>query len=203
MGPALIAEGQALVEQALASAPGRAPTRSRPPSPPSTRRPPRPPATDWGRIVGLYDLLARVAPSPVVDLNRAVAVAMRDGPRAGSGPHRRPPGARRPGGVPPGALRARRPLPPPGQDGRGPGLLPQGAGPGAPRAGAEVPGGAAAGSGNKTTAPCRIVAAPIGYLTDRRQAMRFMMLMIPKVYQGANGAGPGRASPRARRRSGK
>lgn len=40
-------------------------------------------ATDWARIVGLYDLLARVAPSPVVELNRAVAVAMRDGPQAG------------------------------------------------------------------------------------------------------------------------
>ncbi|HEX9010367.1 MAG TPA: RNA polymerase sigma factor, partial [Holophagaceae bacterium] len=40
-------------------------------------------ATDWDRITGLYTLLARVAPSPVVELNRAVAVAMRDGPRAG------------------------------------------------------------------------------------------------------------------------
>src|SRR5581483_7275705 len=40
-------------------------------------------ATDWARIVGLYELLARVEPSPVVELNRAVAVAMRDGPAAG------------------------------------------------------------------------------------------------------------------------
>jgi RNA polymerase sigma-70 factor (ECF subfamily) len=40
-------------------------------------------ATDWGRIVGIYDLLARAEPSPVVELNRAVAVAMRDGPAAG------------------------------------------------------------------------------------------------------------------------
>jgi len=40
-------------------------------------------ATDWSEIVGLYDVLARVDPSPVVDLNRAVAVAMRDGPAAG------------------------------------------------------------------------------------------------------------------------
>jgi RNA polymerase sigma-70 factor (ECF subfamily) len=39
--------------------------------------------TDWVRIVGLYDLLLRVEPSPVIELNRAVAVAMRDGPRAG------------------------------------------------------------------------------------------------------------------------
>src|SRR5690606_29343148 len=40
-------------------------------------------ATHWSGIVGLYDVLARVAPSPVVELNRAVAVAMRDGPEAG------------------------------------------------------------------------------------------------------------------------
>jgi RNA polymerase sigma-70 factor (ECF subfamily) len=40
-------------------------------------------ATDWAQIVGLYDVLAQAAPSPVVELNRAVAVAMRDGPAAG------------------------------------------------------------------------------------------------------------------------
>ena len=40
-------------------------------------------ATDWHQIVGLYDVLLRVDPSPVVELNRAVAVAMRDGPSAG------------------------------------------------------------------------------------------------------------------------
>jgi RNA polymerase sigma-70 factor (ECF subfamily) len=40
-------------------------------------------ATDWGRIVGLYDVLLRIQPSPVVELNRAVAVAMREGPGAG------------------------------------------------------------------------------------------------------------------------
>ena len=39
--------------------------------------------TDWAQIVGLYDLLLRVDPSPVIELNRAVAVAMRDGPAAG------------------------------------------------------------------------------------------------------------------------
>lgn len=39
--------------------------------------------TDWARIVVLYDVLARVAPSPVVDLNRAVAIAMHSGPAAG------------------------------------------------------------------------------------------------------------------------
>jgi RNA polymerase sigma-70 factor (ECF subfamily) len=40
-------------------------------------------ATDWNEIVGLYDLLMRIAPSPIVELNRAVAIAMRDGPAAG------------------------------------------------------------------------------------------------------------------------
>jgi RNA polymerase sigma-70 factor (ECF subfamily) len=39
--------------------------------------------TDWPQVVALYDVLARVSPSPVVELNRAVAVAMRDGPEAG------------------------------------------------------------------------------------------------------------------------
>ena len=40
-------------------------------------------ATDWAEIVGIYDVLLRLEPSPVVELNRAVAVAMRDGPAAG------------------------------------------------------------------------------------------------------------------------
>ena len=40
-------------------------------------------ATDWNEIVALYDLLLRLEPSPIVELNRAVAVAMRDGPVAG------------------------------------------------------------------------------------------------------------------------
>jgi len=40
-------------------------------------------ATDWPQIVALYSMLARSAPSPVIELNRAVAVAMRDGPEAG------------------------------------------------------------------------------------------------------------------------
>jgi RNA polymerase sigma-70 factor (ECF subfamily) len=78
----LIDEGIALVEQAVASrrfghytleaaiaathaeAPGAA-------------------ATDWAQIVALYDALLSVNPSPVVELNRAVAVAMRNGPQAG------------------------------------------------------------------------------------------------------------------------
>jgi predicted RNA polymerase sigma factor len=40
-------------------------------------------ATDWARIAALYAQLARVAPSPVIELNRAVAVAMAEGPAAG------------------------------------------------------------------------------------------------------------------------
>jgi len=44
---------------------------------------PSPEHTDWVQIVGLYDVLMRADPSPVVELNRAAAVAMRDGPAAG------------------------------------------------------------------------------------------------------------------------
>jgi RNA polymerase sigma-70 factor (ECF subfamily) len=79
---AQIAEGTALVERALASrrfgpytlqaaiaaVHAEAPTAE---------------ATDWAQIVGLYDLLLRADPSPVVELNRAAAIAMRDGPAAG------------------------------------------------------------------------------------------------------------------------
>jgi RNA polymerase sigma-70 factor, ECF subfamily len=78
----LIAEGTALVERALstgrigpyalqaaiAAVHAEAPARE---------------ATDWAQIVALYDVLIRVHPSPVVELNRAVALAMRDGPAAG------------------------------------------------------------------------------------------------------------------------
>jgi RNA polymerase sigma-70 factor (ECF subfamily) len=79
---AQIAEGVELVERALASrrigpytlqaaiaaVHAQAPTAA---------------ATDWGQIVALYDVLVRADPSPVVELNRAAAVAMRDGPAAG------------------------------------------------------------------------------------------------------------------------
>ena len=44
---------------------------------------PRSEATDWAEIVALYDILYRMERSPIVELNRAVAVAMRDGPQAG------------------------------------------------------------------------------------------------------------------------
>lgn len=39
--------------------------------------------TDWAEIAGLYEVLLRIEPSPVIELNRAVAIAMRDGPEAG------------------------------------------------------------------------------------------------------------------------
>jgi predicted RNA polymerase sigma factor len=41
--------------------------------------------TDWAQILGLYDVLERIAPNPMVTLNRAVAVAMVEGPAAGLG----------------------------------------------------------------------------------------------------------------------
>jgi RNA polymerase sigma-70 factor (ECF subfamily) len=40
-------------------------------------------ATDWAAIASLYDVLMRMSPSPIVELNRAVAIAMRDGPDSG------------------------------------------------------------------------------------------------------------------------
>ena len=42
-------------------------------------------STDWQEIVGLYDLLVSIGPSPVVALNRAVAVGLAEGPEAGLG----------------------------------------------------------------------------------------------------------------------
>ena len=44
---------------------------------------PSPEKTDWAEIVGLYDVLLRLDPSPVIELNRAAAIAMRDGPEHG------------------------------------------------------------------------------------------------------------------------
>jgi RNA polymerase sigma-70 factor (ECF subfamily) len=83
---AQIEEGAALVERALASRP-----RNRGPGPYALQaaisavhsQAPKPADTDWEQIVGLYDVLMRVEPSPVVELNRAVAVAMRSGPQMG------------------------------------------------------------------------------------------------------------------------
>jgi RNA polymerase sigma-70 factor (ECF subfamily) len=77
-----IAEGMALVEQALRSQRFGAYTLQAAISGVHTSAP-TPAATDWAEIVGLYDVLAEIEPSPVIELNRAVAVAMRDGPAAG------------------------------------------------------------------------------------------------------------------------
>jgi RNA polymerase sigma-70 factor (ECF subfamily) len=78
----LIEEGVALVERALSS------RRFGPYSLQAAiaavhAEAPTADATDWVQIVGLYDVLLRADPSPVVELNRAAAVAMRDGPAAG------------------------------------------------------------------------------------------------------------------------
>ena len=54
-------------------------------------RAPRPEDTDWPQIAALYERLAERSPSPVIELNRAVAVAMADGPSAGSRSSRRRP----------------------------------------------------------------------------------------------------------------
>ena len=97
-------------------------------------------ATDWAQIVALYSLLARAEPSPVVELNRAVAVAMRDGPVAGSGADRRHPRARRSGGLPPGTFGAGGFVPAVGKDGGGPGFLRTGPRSHAAGAGAAVSG---------------------------------------------------------------
>jgi RNA polymerase sigma-70 factor (ECF subfamily) len=80
--PDLIREGSALAEEAL---------RSRRFGPYTLQaaiaavhaEAATPQATDWPQIAGLYDVLLRADPSPIVELNRAVAVAMRDGPEAG------------------------------------------------------------------------------------------------------------------------
>ena len=77
-----IEEGVKLVEQALSTR-QFGPTRFRRRSQRSTLKRRLRPRTDWAQIVGLYDLLAQANPSPVVELNRAVAIAMRDGPAAG------------------------------------------------------------------------------------------------------------------------
>ena len=77
-----IAEGSALVERALASR-RAGPYAIQAAIAAVHANAPSAEATDWSEIVGLYDVLLRVDPSPVIELNRAVAVAMRDGPSAG------------------------------------------------------------------------------------------------------------------------
>ena len=77
-----IAEGTALVERALASR-GIGAYSLQAAIAAVHARAATPEATDWREIVALYDVLGRIEPSPIVELNRAVAVAMRDGPAAG------------------------------------------------------------------------------------------------------------------------
>jgi RNA polymerase sigma-70 factor (ECF subfamily) len=77
-----ITEGQALVEQALASRRFGLYTLQAAIAAVHAEAA-RAGDTDWAQIVGLYDVLLRIDPSPVVELNRAAAVAMRDGPAAG------------------------------------------------------------------------------------------------------------------------
>ncbi len=79
---AQIAEGLALVQQALASR-GFGPFTLQAAIAAVHAEAPNAAATDWAQIVGLYDVLIRANPSPVVELNRAVAIAMRDNPSAG------------------------------------------------------------------------------------------------------------------------
>ncbi|PLR61893.1 RNA polymerase subunit sigma-24 [Pseudomonas sp. QC2] len=78
----LIAEGCALAEQAL-SARRFGPYGLQAAIAAVHAEATRADQTDWRQIVGLYDVLLRIMPSPVIELNRAVAVAMRDGPLAG------------------------------------------------------------------------------------------------------------------------
>jgi RNA polymerase sigma-70 factor, ECF subfamily len=77
-----IAEGQALVEKALSSR-QLGPYTLQAAIAAAHASAPNATATDWKRVVRLYELLMYVQPSPVVELNRAVAVAMRDGADAG------------------------------------------------------------------------------------------------------------------------
>jgi RNA polymerase sigma-70 factor (ECF subfamily) len=77
-----IAEGARLVEQALTSR-RFGPYTIQAAIAAVHAEAPGPEETDWSEIVGLYDVLLRAEPSPVVELNRAAAIAMRDGPAAG------------------------------------------------------------------------------------------------------------------------
>jgi RNA polymerase sigma-70 factor, ECF subfamily len=76
-----IAEALALVPEALNNSPG--PYALEAAIAAEHCKAARPEETNWPRIVGLYDVLQQLLPSPVIALNRAVAVAMADGPRAG------------------------------------------------------------------------------------------------------------------------
>ncbi len=77
-----IAEGTALTQRAVSS-PRLGPYTLQAAIAALHANAPRSEATDWAQIVALYDFLLRAEPSPVVELNRAVALSMRDGPEAG------------------------------------------------------------------------------------------------------------------------
>lgn len=78
----LIAEGTALAQLAFAAPPvGTYTIQALIAATHAAAR--EPSHTDWSRIVSLYDLLLRAEPGPITELNRAVAIAMRDGPEAG------------------------------------------------------------------------------------------------------------------------
>ncbi len=81
----LIAEGLQLADRALAAgaADGAGPYSLQAAIAAVHAAAPAPAATDWRRIAAIYDLLFSLNPSPIVELNRAVAIAMRDGPAAG------------------------------------------------------------------------------------------------------------------------
>src|SRR5260370_42146384 len=81
-GRELIAEGRAVLEAAGA---GRAPGPYQPQAAISAVHAQAPSfeATDWAEIAALYNELARRSPSPVIEVNRAVAVGLADGPLAG------------------------------------------------------------------------------------------------------------------------
>ena len=77
-----IAEGTSLLQQALSSR-GFGPYTLQAAIAAVHAEAASPMDTDWDQIIGLYDLLLRVERSPVIELNRAAAIAMRDGPAAG------------------------------------------------------------------------------------------------------------------------
>ena len=95
-------------------------------SPRCTTRQPTAEETDWPQILALYDVLEQVTPGPVVTLNRAVAVAMVHGPRAGLGRARHPRRRRADGAEPPARRGPRPPARAGGRHGRGPRRLPAG-----------------------------------------------------------------------------
>ena len=136
-------------------------TRSRPPSPRAMPAPARASETDWVRIAALYDALAQLAPSPVVELNRAVAYSMAFGPEVALelvDALQLEPAL---GGLPPPAQCARRPPRETGPVRRGPVRVRAGRGADAQHPGAHAP----------PSAPrrwCRVRMAPLDPISSCR-----------------------------------